>query len=227
MKYINKFSDNTAYNTYLEDGNIPTPNLFMIHGENKVKKKLKVSNGKNTYLTFEAIESGIFTFTANGSNSLLYSIDNGQTWTSGVNTPTIAAGDKVLWKGNCIVAPNTYAIGRFSSTGKFNVSGNILSLIYGDEYKGKYKIDNTSSSYKWVFNKLFYNTKIVNAKDLLLIADILSDNCYYSLFEKCSLLITAPALPAMTLANYCYSSMFSGCSALTSAPALPATTLTI
>lgn len=35
--------------------------------------------------------------------------------------------------------------------------------------------------------------------------------CYYSMFQGCSSLTTAPELPATTLANYCYYSMFQGC----------------
>jgi hypothetical protein len=46
------------------------------------------------------------------------------------------------------------------------------------------------------------------------------------MFDGCTSLITAPALPATTLENICYSSMFHNCTSLTTAPALPATTLT-
>ena len=48
---------------------------------------------------------------------------------------------------------------------------------------------------------------------------------FYSLFEGCTSLTKAPALPATTLAQYCYKSMFYGCTSLTEAPVLPATTL--
>ena len=48
---------------------------------------------------------------------------------------------------------------------------------------------------------------------------------FRSLFQGCTSLTTAPALPATTLVNNCYNSMFSGCTSLTTAPALPATTL--
>ena len=47
--------------------------------------------------------------------------------------------------------------------------------------------------------------------------------CY--LFSSCSVLTSAPKLPAETLADDCYGSMFNRCTNLTSAPALPATTL--
>ena len=54
----------------------------------------------------------------------------------------------------------------------------------------------------------------------------LPERCAFcSLFKGCTSLLSAPELPATTLALYCYMSMFEGCSALTSAPELPATTL--
>ena len=55
----------------------------------------------------------------------------------------------------------------------------------------------------------------------------LSNNCYVSMFQGCTSLTQAPALPATTLSNNCYNSMFKGCTSLTQAPALPATTLAI
>ena len=48
---------------------------------------------------------------------------------------------------------------------------------------------------------------------------------FCSLFDGCSVLTSAPELPATTLADNCYSFMFYGCTSLTSAPELKATTL--
>ena len=48
---------------------------------------------------------------------------------------------------------------------------------------------------------------------------------FCNLFEGCSVLTSAPELPATTLADNCYSAMFSGCTSLKSAPKLSATTL--
>ncbi len=48
---------------------------------------------------------------------------------------------------------------------------------------------------------------------------------FCSLFDSCSVLTSAPELPATTLADYCYYSMFYGCTSLTAAPELTATTL--
>ena len=48
---------------------------------------------------------------------------------------------------------------------------------------------------------------------------------FCNLFYINSVLVTAPELPATTLADYCYLGMFQGCTSLTSAPVLPAETL--
>ena len=56
-------------------------------------------------------------------------------------------------------------------------------------------------------------------------ATTLADGCYYGMFAVCTSLTSAPKLPAETLADNCYSGMFEGCTSLTSAPKLPAETL--
>lgn len=47
------------------------------------------------------------------------------------------------------------------------------------------------------------------------------------LFENCSVLTSAPELPATILMDICYQGMFKGCTNLTVAPELPATTLAV
>ena len=53
----------------------------------------------------------------------------------------------------------------------------------------------------------------------------MANYCYRSMFQDCTSLTQAPALPATTLTNGCYNSMFYGCTSLAQAPALPATTM--
>lgn len=66
-------------------------------------------------------------------------------------------------------------------------------------------------------------TSLITAPSLP--ATTLAEYCYYHMFKRCINLITAPSLPATTLAPLCYSYMFYGCSKLTGVPSLPATTL--
>lgn len=76
------------------------------------------------------------------------------------------------------------------------------------------------------FCSLFYDCSVLtSAPDLP--ATTLAGNCYDSMFSGCTSLTAAPKLPATTLAPGCYSSMFSGCTSLTSAPTLSATELVI
>ena len=57
-------------------------------------------------------------------------------------------------------------------------------------------------------------------------ATTLAMYCYYNMFQGCKSLATAPKeLPATTLADGCYFGMFQDCTSLTTAPELPATTL--
>ncbi|MGI6087424.1 MAG: hypothetical protein ACOYCD_05680, partial [Kiritimatiellia bacterium] len=49
--------------------------------------------------------------------------------------------------------------------------------------------------------------------------------CFANLFNGCTALRRAPALPGTTLTNHCYRGMFSGCTGLAKTPALPATNL--
>ena len=102
-----------------------------------------------------------------------------------------------------------------------DVGGNIMSLLYGDNFVNQYTIPTDLCFYALFYN----NNKIINAKDLCLPATTLTRSCYTTMFEGCSSLITAPTLPATTLTSNCYTHFFYNCSSLISAPALPATTL--
>ena len=172
------------------------------------------------YLTFEAIESGTFSFT----NDISYSIDSGTTWTilsAGNASPSIAAGSEIMWKGN-LEAEYEYGIGNFNTTGNFNVYGNIMSLLYNDDFIGQTDLTNTGD---YAFASLFGGTDIINTHNLILPVTTLTNYCYVNMFNGCTSLTTAPELPATTLAQGCYDGMFYSCTSLATAPELPATTL--
>ena len=86
---------------------------------------------------------------------------------------------------------------------------------------GNYETADTKSAN---FYSLFENcTVLTSAPELP--ATILAEECYWSMFWGCTSLDVAPELPATTLANGCYVKMFGGCTSLNAAPELPATTL--
>jgi hypothetical protein len=54
------------------------------------------------------------------------------------NSVGVNSGDKVLWKGTMTPQSQSYSgIGKFSSTAEFDVQGNVMSLLFGDNYKGQ------------------------------------------------------------------------------------------
>ena len=186
---------------------------------------------KSQYLTFEALEDVTFSFNElyignpwPSHNNVQYSIDDGLTWTTLVKdaqTTVITTGNKIIWKqtGLTPIYSDRGGIGIFGSTGRFNAYGNIMSLLYGDDFENK-----TIISDDYQFSRLFEESQIVSAKNLIL-PTTTSKYCYEWMFVGCTSLTTAPALPATTLAMDCYSSMFKDCTSLTTAPELPATTL--
>ena len=178
-------------------------------------------------LKFTALEAGEIGMTNNGTNatttkpSLSYS-KNGSSWTEWdyTNIPVVK-DDVVYFKGiNDSIGRSDSNYSAFTSTGKIAASGNIMSLLYGDDYEGKVSLSGKS----YCFYRLFFTcSSLTNAPELP--ATTLSNDCYSYMFYQCSKLTTTPALPATTLSTNCYSNMFNGCTSLNTAPELPATTL--
>lgn len=182
------------------------------------------------YLTIEALTRGTLLMWAHNTSvakTISYSTDGGSNWTnfttstSAYSFGTLNVGDKILFKGvnASYGAFNNY--NQFGGTAQFKVYGNIMSLIVGDNFETATTLDSVGYN----FYKLFYETNVVNAENLILPATTLARNCYDSIFAKCTSLTTAPQLPAMTLVNRCYYYMFYKCTSLTTAPILPARTL--
>ena len=182
-------------------------------------------------LTFNILSAGTINWTASSTaltKTIEYKVNNGG-WTSitsntGSSAPTITVnpGDKIQFRGNNAQYSTSSYYNSFSgSTASFEAEGNIMSLIYGDDFKNRLTI---SSDY--VFYGLFRQcVNLVSAENLILPATTLANYCYWSMFSDCTSLTTAPELPATTLATRCYYGMFLGCTSLTTAPTLPATTL--
>ena len=191
------------------------------------------------YLTIEAVSDATVLFYKNSDNisrTIQYS-KNKRTWETisfvhplgditESSSVSLLAGEKLYLKGN----NSSYADDTDGSycrinihEGFGNIYGNIMSLIYSDNFYGKTVLDTPAS-----FRQLFYttyNNNIIDASNLILPATTLSKSCYYHMFNGCTSLTSAPELPATTLASHCYGYMFANCEQLTVAPELPATTL--
>lgn len=174
------------------------------------------------YLTFVATESGTFSFSG---NDISYSLDSGTTWNtlaSGANSPTVSSGNKIMWKAT--ITPTGSRIGKFSSTKSFTVEGNVMSLLYGDNFVGQTSLSGKNYVFAFLFDSC---SKLTSAENIVLPATTLAGYCYYFMFGHCTSLTKVPKLLATTLAVGCYCCMFAYCSSLTTVPSdmLPSTTL--
>ena len=154
-------------------------------------------------------------------SSAYYSLD-GINWKkfSVGQTPKIKKGERIAIRATGLTPEVNSGIGKISISGKCNIGGNIMSLLFGSNYA------NNSSliGYDYAFCFLFYFQKIVDASKLIL-PTTLAPHCYDRMFTYCQDLVNAPALPDAVLKDSCYRYMFANCYSLTEAPPLRASVL--
>jgi hypothetical protein len=222
MRQIKSFINDAAIQAAVDDKSLGKPYVALDENTGLIDWNGKDIGFAAQYLTIEALESG--TFIIHRSN-VDYSV-NGAAWeTSPVGAETnlsLAQGDKVRFRadGAGVVSGNpTFGVQAI----KFNVYGNIESLEYGDDFVGKTEI----RTERGAFGRLFYRASgLTSAENLILPATTLKPYCYGNntnsdgMFRDCTSLISAPALPATTLAEGCYINMFYGCTSLETGPDL-------
>ena len=219
-RWISNFNTTAELEAFMQTDGYSEPHVSLTKDSGEVHY-FETHDYSQDYLTFTATESGTFKFSG---NSISYSLDGGETWTtlaSNTNSPTVSAGNKILWKAT--LTPAQYdGIGAFSSTANFTVEGNPMSLLYGDNFKGQTSLSGKDYAFLGLFRSC---TRLTSAENLSLPATTLANMCYGGMFFGCTSLTTAPVLSATTLATSCYENMFRNCSSLTTAPQLSATTL--
>ena len=232
-RYINSFATENDIQIAIDNGELLKPYVAYIEDVDRIDWNSKeIVDYTTEYLTFNILSAGTIKWKASSTaitKTIEYKLNDGG-WTSitsntGSSAPiiTVNSGDKLQFRGNnAQYTTNLNDYNSFGgSTASFEVEGNIMSLIYGDDFKNNSTI---SSTYALVgiFREC---TNLVSAENLILPATTLAMGCYCGMFKDCTRLTTAPELPATTLTDYCYSNMFEGCKSLTTAPELPATTL--
>ena len=219
---------------------------------------------KENFLQFTAVDGDVDLYISKGNvmregmiYSFAYSLDgvNFSNWKVGEEYKvTVPNGSTLYVSGECPNGTTTYTgyqdsgVYTFkfntSNSGKAKLSGKLNRLLgYGKQDATSFNNGSFANLFRdcaitdaselilgltslnsWVYTSMFRGcSSLVTAPELP--ATTLAYGCYYEMFNGCSSLTTAPELPATTLAGYCYSSMFSGCTSLTTAPELPATTL--
>ncbi len=165
------------------------------------------------YLTFTASGAQTFTMTlqtnttaAAAIGTFEYSVGGGE-WTkvtSGMDAVSFGGG-----KGNL----------RLRGTGLNSAGGESL---LGTAYHGGYYSTISFGTSASVAASGDIRT-LINGKGYATVSTSKAKFCY--LFSGCTVLTSAPELPATDLASQCYQGLFSGCTNLTTAPVLNATTL--
>ena len=176
-------------------------------------------------LTFTAKENNILISysvpTTTSFNNIYYQKSNGAwtKWDAGTtngvtlnNNETLRIINRNNTLGYYDSSSSTVVSLTFASTGNFEASGDVTSMI------------NFSPLSDYCFSSLFSNCdKLLKAPKLS--STTLANGCYQDMFSGCTSLIDAPELPSTTLAQNCYKGMFRGCTQLRKAPFLPASTL--
>lgn len=176
-----------------------------------------------------------YTYTDKGNNNnnnscTQYSTDNGAHWTDYTGGFIQLNKDEEL----CVRATRTtYVNGEtvfndpqkkwyniqnnplFTSNKKVYIAGNIMSLLYYDDFEDKFTIP-SPFCFLGAFGKTGSTETIdIDPDDpLKLPATTLTTGCYARMFFKCTKLTTAPKLPATDLADFCYYNIFRECSSL-------------
>lgn len=198
---------------------------FKRNSYNNLSREVKFES-EIPYLTFTADAEQTLTM-SKAITTLEYSVNGGEWKELGTNTITFGGnnGDLRL-RGQSptgtVIKNVNYIMGEPSS---IQFGENAEVLCSGDiRTLVDYKNYTTASTENAVFYNLFRDcTSLITAPELP--AETLADYCYYYMFSGCTGLTEAPELPSTTLAYKCYDSMFQGCTTLTEAPKLPATTL--
>ena len=142
------------------------------------------------YFTMETDDGqpGTFTLKKGTSKSISYSTDDGATWSTTTSTNQTVTASKVMLKSSDTTA--WYSSGDNSGmtcTSDFHVYGNIMSLVYGDNFQDKLDIPTNNQ-----FRSLFGWSNITDATNLVMNATGATSGCYHSMFRNCYKLVSIP-----------------------------------
>ena len=179
------------------------------------------------YVTFKANGEQKFKMTTEGSytiSGLQYSVNNGK-WENVVVDKEVTFGGTngdLHLRGTNI---NGTASGWYAYSTITFTEANVNVACTGDiRTLLDWRNYNTVETNKAKFCSLFKDCSVLTTAPELP-ATKLAEHCYASMFSGCTSLTSAPKLPAIELAKFCYRYMFFGCTSLTAASELPATKL--
>ena len=145
-----------------------------------------------------------------------YSINGGDWITIGnqvgvtYTIDNLSQGDIVRFKGSnpTYCNNNKNAEWHFSGTTvECEIQGNIMSLIYGDDFAGETVLPSA-----WTFYQMFADvTALTSAKNLVVPARELKESCYRAMFSRCSALTSTFDIDIDIPALNCFGYMYENC----------------
>lgn len=163
-------------------------------------------------LTFTALESTDIGLLASGMtapNCYYRKVtDTGYTQMTTATTISLSAGEQVKFYGsNASWSTDRAKWTKFTSTGKFNISGNVMTLLASG--------GTASVSQRYCFRRLFAETDVVDASELTL-PSTQPDYMFYGMMQQCPYLQKLPVMPTPTH-TYVYGYFCNKCPSLQSA----------
>ena len=238
MRNIKLFETEAEYNA--EKNSLVKPNVSHVRESGHNYFHPYERDYSREYLTYEVLDDGfmIKMVQVQGENvpsayTISYSLNGGE-WLEFPDVDlanpdpstfvSVSSGDVVRVKGNnnamcyriddsnmstCIILSfnSTYTPGGIG----LNIYGNVMSVLYGDNFIGQTSFPNGSNSNFYGF---FSGLGVIDVSNLILPATTLTEDCYAAMFAGCTSLVNAPELPATTLVDKCYEGMFQYCSSL-------------
>ncbi len=199
---------------------VSTSNPYTFTVSNDITVYGNFDEAQLNYLTFTALQDGSSVGWEGTYPNLDYSTD-GSTWTAFTEPVSADTGDKIMFRNNGTAWVASGSGSHFTTTGKLNLSGNIMSLVDATMESVTIPID-------YCFYYLFYGCGGIATSDKLeLPATTLAGYCYQYMFGYCRTMTNTPTeLPATTLTEGCYAYMFWRCDSIVNTlDVLPAATV--
>ena len=219
-RYMGIFATSGAVQEAVNNDSLHKPYIAIVQDGNYLDWNTKEKEGpvgpvySAMPLTFEILSAGNIYWKAQNGNytkTIDYKKNEGE-WTSITSTSngvaiSVVAGDILQFRGdNAQYAPEDGKCNTFTgSTARFNVYGNIMSMISSTGFTGL-----TAFTQPNVFMNFFNNcVKMIDASNLILPAIGLSEFCYQGMFANCTGLTSGtPVFSATELVTGCYNYLF-------------------
>lgn len=210
---------NRVIKSYIDVNSVTVDTVTSLYSSNAVSNKAitkyvndKVSVIRKNYLAFTIVGGSA---QLSHSKGVSYSLDGGVTWKkcwgfSGVANPPepieIPAASTVLFKNVPSSISSDDGTGYFKVTvangGGVYVHGNIMSLLYGDDFENKVVVPD------YAFIDAFKAVPIIGVEKGLLPALKVGSLAYHKLFYGQKNFTEYPDLPATDIGESCYAQMF-------------------